>query len=151
MSGGLRPVFTRLWKRGGADWPARLLRRCDGLGSLGEPGIAITDKPAFGVKSGDATADVLVECVHMVIWVVSSPITVGAKGQPLRDSLAAGLEGVARMAGEKDFCMVLVHDGLKPYEQALVDGYRAGTWAGGLTHSDARFRTRIGTVSRAEL
>ncbi len=148
MGGGLRPLFTGLWKRGGAGWPARLLRHCAGVGSLGEPGIVMTDKPAFGVKSGDATADVVVECVHMVIWVVSSPITVGAKGNPLRDSLAAGLEGAARLAGERDFCVVLVHDGLKPHEQALVDGYRAGTWTGGLTRADPRFRARVGTVSR---
>jgi hypothetical protein len=148
-------IFRWLWERGGVDWPSRLMRLAEGLAGLGEPGIVMADRPAFDVPAGKSRADCIVECAHLVIWVEGHELEMGTKGEPARDRLARDLEAARALAAGREYCVLVLHDGLRHHERLLVDGYRAGTWAGGFPHLDEAvrrsFRARIGTLARERL
>jgi hypothetical protein len=80
----------------------------------------------------------------------------------MRDQLARNLEAASVLATEpssraaRDYCVLIVHEHpLKHHERLLVEGYRSGTWTGGVLHlaDPVRqlFRTRIGTLTWTQI
>jgi hypothetical protein len=115
------------------------------------------DVPRNFILEGPTHADCLVECERAVLWIEGKRndwLDPGTTWDVARDQLARNLEAVWLYATtcRKEFCLLICHEGvLKRHEQLLVDGYRSGTWLGGLQHLDetarARLSERIGTIT----
>jgi hypothetical protein len=113
------------------------------------------------VLEGASHADCLIECEHAVIWVEGKRddwLAPGTSWDVTRDQLARNLEAVWSLATAAglDYCVIVAYeDTLKHHEQALIDGYRAGTWTAGWPHlSESQrqeFSHRIGTVRWREI
>jgi hypothetical protein len=113
--------------------------------------------PRSLVLEGTTHADCLIECERAFIWIEGKRfdwLSPSTTWDVARDQLARNLEAVASLASSfsRDYCLLICHEyPLKHHEIALVNGYRAGTWAGGWPHlpEDQRreFATRIGTVT----
>jgi len=109
------------------------------------------------ILEGSTKADCIIECTHAVIWVEGKRndwLTPSTTWDVMRDQLARNLEATWILGNErqKDFCVLVVHEHpLKHHERLLVEGYRAGTWTGGVLHLDEAtrklFQNRIGTVT----
>ena len=99
---------------------------------------------------GSTHADCLIECERAVIWIEGKRrdwLAPGTKWDVTRDQLARNLEAAWRHASAlgKEYCLVICHEEeLRHHEQLLVDGYRAGTWAGGWPHVDRAQRRELG-------
>jgi hypothetical protein len=121
--------------------------------------------PGKLILEGPTNADCVIDCTRAVIWVEGKRndwLAPSTKWDVIRDQLARNLEAASILAAQrgelepKDFCVLILHeDPLKHHERLLVDGYRAGTWTGGVPHLDEGtrrlFQTRIGTVTWARL
>jgi len=106
---------------------------------------------------GATSADCLLECENALVWIEGKRfdwISPSTTWDLARDQLARNLEAVWILANaaKKDYCVIICHEHpLKHHEEALVDGYRNCSWAGGWPHiSDNQrkeFSKRIGTVT----
>jgi len=105
---------------------------------------------------GATHADCLLECTEAIIWIEGKRndwLAPNIDWDITRDQLARNLDAALRYGQTlgKDFWLLICHEyDLKHHEQALVDGYRLGTWTAGFPHlppdTRARFKQKIGTV-----
>lgn len=128
------------------------------LAAINAPGLSAISGSRFRDLrlEGSTAADCLVECEHAVLWIEGKRndwLAAGTKWDVTRDQLARNLESARLLAKQeqKDYCVILcIESELKDHEQLLVDGYRSGSWTGGVPHLDAdvraEFRSRIGIV-----
>jgi hypothetical protein len=149
----------RLTPRDGRKWrqyDRRVIRnpgRANALAQLDAGDSRGVDRQL--ILEGETSADCLIECEKAVIWVEGKRndwLDYSTSWDVTRDQLARNLEAAWLCAKEKDFCLVICHEHpLKHHEELLIDGYRHGTWSGGLPHLDAdernRLGSRIGTVT----
>lgn len=89
---------------------------------------------------GYTSADCLIECDNVVIWIEGKRTNKLAKNTSYdgkRDQVARNLEAAHQVANGKDFrVIVCFEEALEQYEQALIDGYRDGTLTDGLPRLD---------------
>lgn len=151
----------RLVPRDGArfrEWERRVLRhprRAEALTRL-EAGTT-RGVPRALMLEGATHADCLIWCERVVIWVEGKRddwLDPSITWDVARDQLARDLEAAWRLGREtnKDACLLVCHeDALRLHEEALIRGYRAGTWSAGWPHLDEATRrhlgSRIGTVT----
>jgi hypothetical protein len=148
----LTPRDERKWRQ----YDRRVIRnpgRANALAQLDAGDSRGVDRQL--ILEGETSADCLIECEKAVIWVEGKRndwLDYSTSWDVTRDQLARNLEAAWLCAKEKDFCLVICHEHpLKHHEELLIDGYRHGTWSGGLPHLDAdernRLGSRIGTVT----
>jgi hypothetical protein len=109
------------------------------------------------VLEGPTHADCLIECEGCVISVEGKRndwLGAGTKWDISRDQLARNAEAAwlwAGRCGAAEFRLLICHEHeLKHHEQALLDGYRTGSWSAGWPHLSQQTRNhlaaRIGTL-----
>ena len=102
------------------------------------------------VLEGATSADCLIECEHMVIWVEGKRndwLDYSTTWDVTRDQLARNAEAAWQYASalDKGSCLIVCHEhDLKHHEALLIDGYRRGTWTGGWPHLTAEERAHLG-------
>lgn len=101
---------------------------------------------------GSTSADCLIECEHAFIWIEGKRndwLDYSTTWDVTRDQLARNAEAAWLLAKEhgKQAALVVCHEhGLKHHEQALLNGYRGGTWSAGWPHLDAADRQNLGSA-----
>jgi len=154
----LAPSDGRRWReyqRRVTDNP----RREEGLEKL-RAGVTRGVDPLLKLE-GRTSADCLIECENLVIWIEGKRndwLAYSTTWDVTRDQLARNAEAAWLLAAEtqRDAAIVVCQEHpLKHHEQALLEGYRTGRWAGGWPHLDASERHRlsgsIGTLTWAEI
>lgn len=101
---------------------------------------------------GSTSADCLIECERAFIWVEGKRndwLDYSTTWDVTRDQLARNAEAAWLLATEqgKQSMLVVCHEhALKHHEQALLDGYRDGTWTAGWPHLDPSERHVLGSA-----
>lgn len=101
---------------------------------------------------GRTSADCLIECAHAFIWVEGKRndwLDYSTTWDVTRDQLARNAEAAWLLAKEhgRQSVVVICHEHpLKHHEQALIDGYQAGTWSAGWPHLNAADRQTLGSA-----
>ena len=113
------------------------------------------------VLEGDTSADCLIECEHSLIWIEGKRfdwLAPHTTWDVSRDQLARNVEAAWSLACEakKEYRVLICHEyPLKHHEDALLKGYRAGTWSAGWPHIPESERPelakRIGTLTWGEI
>jgi hypothetical protein len=113
------------------------------------------------ILEGPTSADCLVECERAVVWVEGKRddwLAPGISWDVTRDQLARNIEAAWLLARDtgRDYCLIIAYEEqLKHHEQALIEGYRSGTWSAGWPHLEASERRelgeRIGTIRWREI
>jgi hypothetical protein len=143
----LAPRDGRRWR----DYRSRVIEHPDrdtALSLLDRGQTAGIDRKL--VLEGPTSADCLIECEWMVIWIEGKRndwLDYSATWDVTRDQLARNAEAAWLYASErgKDWCVVVCYEhDLKRHEELLIDGYRSGTWAGGWPHLTAEERQQLG-------
>lgn len=127
---------------------------CDRLGG----GLTLPDGL---VLEGATSGDCVIECDQAVIWIEGKRndwLASGTTWDSARDQLARNLEAAWQLAAPtgREFCVLICfEEELRYHDQLLVDGYRTGTWTGGVPHLDVAtreaFGDRIGLLRWREL
>jgi hypothetical protein len=110
--------------------------------------------PRVLLLEGSTSADCLVECERLVLWIEGKRrdwLAPSCTWDINRDQLARNLEAAWSLATASDrdfFMLVCFENELRRHEQLLIDGYRSGTWSGGWPHLGQEVRgllaSRIG-------
>lgn len=126
------------------------LRSGDSYGTLGALAL-----------EGATHADCLIECENAFIWIEGKRfdwLSPSIKWDVTRDQLARNIEAVWWLASrsDKEYRLIICHEHeLKYHETLLLEGYRQGTWSGGLPHisTDIRrkFSVRIATLTWSQM
>ena len=101
---------------------------------------------------GATHADCLIETAGAVIWIEGKRndwLAPAITWDAVRDQLARNAEAahlVAVSLRKRSLVIVCHEHPLKYHEQALLDGYRAGTWSAGWPHLDEALRRRLGAA-----
>jgi hypothetical protein len=101
---------------------------------------------------GATHADCLIETARAVIWIEGKRndwLAPAITWDAVRDQLARNAEAAHLLAASlrKRSLVIVCHEHpLKHHEQALLDGYRAGTWSAGWPHLDEALRRRLGAA-----
>jgi hypothetical protein len=113
------------------------------------------------ILEGQSSADCLIDCEHAVVWVEGKRddwLAPSTSWDVARDQLARNLEAAWLLARDtgRDYCLIIAYEEqLKHHEQALVNGYRTGTWSAGWPHlaenQRHEFGQRIGTIRWREI
>lgn len=104
------------------------------------------------ILEGKTSADCLITCRNALVWIEGKRndwLAPATTWDSARDQLARNLEAarsVAREQGKSAYCVIVCYEArLKFHEEALIDGYRAGTWSAGLLHLGADVRRELGS------
>jgi hypothetical protein len=101
---------------------------------------------------GPTHADCLIETERAVIWIEGKRndwLAPATTWDAVRDQLARNAEAahlVAARQGKRSLVIICHEHPLKHHEQALLDGYRNGTWSAGWPHLDEPLRRRLGAA-----
>jgi hypothetical protein len=145
----LAPVDGRQWReyrRRITDNPKRdvaltALRRGDPRGL----------SPSLKLE-GYTSADCLIECEHAFVWIEGKRndwLEYSATWDVTRDQLARNAEAawlVATEHGKRSLVLVCHEHALKHHEEALLAGYREGTWSAGWPHLSGAIRGTLGAA-----
>jgi hypothetical protein len=100
---------------------------------------------------GSTSSDCLIECDQTVIWVEGKRndwLAYSTSWDVTRDQLARNAEAAWLLAeaANKASVLVICHEqGLKHHEEALLHGYRNGTWSAGWPHLSEDVRAKLGS------